>query len=108
LTTDCTDYTELDGNDGIYRGLMVSTQRILCTLWLKIWGFEPSTTDCTEYTESWRLVRDSFDTKACILEVEKERSLEPCDIEVTEHLREVRIVERCDNLGVHNDKSLNN
>ena len=49
------------------------------------------------------LVGDAFDSEAGVLEVEKQGCLETGDVEVTEHLGQMTIVETADHLGIDDD-----
>ena len=51
-------------------------------------------------------MRNAFDTKFVVFEVEKQSGLELGDIQVAEHLRDVTVVERRDNLGVDDEPLL--
>lgn len=76
---------------------------IPCNLW-----FQFLTTESTEHTEWGGVgvisVGDALDAEFGMFEVEEEGGFEAGDVEVSEHLGEVAVVESGDDLGIHDDR----
>ena len=54
------------------------------------------------------VVGDAFDSEAGVFEVEEQGCLETGDVEITEHLGQMTIVETADHLGIDDDFSFDN